>query len=206
LSSLAPHASYEIRYPCHNISKGEKIMPMQWNQPPAMQIDPNKNYTAIIHTEKGDITIELFAKQVPNTVNNFVWLSRQKYYDQGITFHRVIPEFMAQTGDPDPRQLGVGGPGYTIKDEPGGLQLKHDPGTVSMAKTAQPHTGGSQFFIVFPKADRPKETNAHHLDGVHTVFGRVISGMNVALSLRERNPQTDRSPGDKIFSIEIVES
>ncbi len=109
-------------------------MPKQWSQPPAMEIDPNKKYTAVLHTEKGDITIELFAKEVPNTVNNFVFLSRQGFYN-GITFHRVIPGFMAQTGNPDPREMGSGGPGYTINDESGGLRMKHDVGIVSMAKT-----------------------------------------------------------------------
>ena len=172
-------------------------MPKQWSQPPAMEIDPNKKYTAILHTEKGDITIELFAKEVPNTVNNFVFLSRQGFYN-GITFHRVIPGFMAQTGDPDPRGMGSGGPGYTINDESGGLKMKHDVGIVSMAKTQAPNTGGSQFFIVYGKPS--------HLNGVHTIFGRVVNGMDVALSLTERDPQTARLHGDRINSVEILES
>jgi len=175
-------------------------MAKQWSQAPAMEIDPNKKYTAILHTEKGDITIELFAKEVPNTVNNFVFLARQHYYD-GVTFHRVIPGFMAQTGDPT--GTGSGGPGYTINDEIVGL--KHDIGVVSMAKTQAPNTGGSQFFIVYPSADNPKKSPATHLDRAHTVFGKVIAGMDVALSIRTRDPGTDRQPGDKILSVDIIE-
>lgn len=172
-------------------------MAKQWSKAPDMQIDPNKKYTAILHTDKGDITIELFAKQAPITVNNFVFLARQHYYD-GVTFHRVIPGFMAQTGDPT--GTGGGGPGYTIPDEPGGLALKHDVGIVSMAKTARPNTGGSQFFIVYSR------TKSSHLDGIHAVFGKVVSGMDVVQAIRERDPQADRTPGDKINSIDIIES
>jgi cyclophilin family peptidyl-prolyl cis-trans isomerase len=174
----------------------EPQMAKRYNAPPPMQIDPNKRYTAVFHTEKGDFTAELFAQEAPKTVNNFVFLARDHYYD-GVTFHRVMKGFMAQGGDPT--GTGGGGPGYTINDEPSALRLKHDgAGILSMAKTAQPNTGGSQFFITF--AATP------HLDGVHAVFGRIISGMDVVNSIRLRNPNTDSAPGDKILSIDIVEA
>lgn len=164
----------------------------RWNRPPAMEIDAEKKYAAILHTERGDITVELFAKETPNTVNNFVFLARQGFYD-GTTFHRVIGGFMAQGGDPT--GSGSGGPGYSFKDE--ATPNKHGVGTLSMANSG-PHTNGSQFFITFaPQA---------HLDGRHTVFGTVTGGMDVVNSLRERDPGRDRNPGDRIDSIEIVES
>jgi cyclophilin family peptidyl-prolyl cis-trans isomerase len=170
-------------------------MPKQWSQPPAMQIDPSKTYTAVFHTEKGDFTVELFAKEAPITVNNFVFLARQGFYD-GVTFHRVIKGFMAQGGDPT--GTGTGGPGYKFNDEPGALALKHDrAGILSMAN-AGPNTNGSQFFITFGPT--------LHLNGKHGVFGRVTSGMEVVNSIRERDPQRDRQPGDAIISIDIVES
>ena len=166
-----------------------------WSQPPAMAIDPTKSYEAIIKTEKGDIRIKLFADKAPVTVNNFVFLARQGFYD-GVTFHRVIPGFMAQTGDPT--GTGTGGPGYTFQDE-FDPSLRHDSeGIVSMAN-AGPNTNGSQFFITY--APQP------HLDDVHSVFGKVIEGMDVLRSLRERDPSKDPNapPGDKILTIEIVE-
>jgi len=166
-------------------------MPQRWNRPPAMEIDPEKSYTAILHTEKGEITIELFARDTPVTVNNFVFLARQGFYD-GTTFHRVIPGFVAQGGDPT--GTGMGGPGYAFADEP--TPHRHEAGVISMAN-AGPNTNGSQFFITY--APQP------HLDGRHTVFGRVVSGMDVLTSIRERDPQRDRRPGDRIERIEIVE-
>lgn len=170
---------------------------MSWAQPPAMTIDPSKNYQAVIKTEKGDIRIQLYADKTPVTVNNFVFLARQGFYN-GVTFHRVIPGFMAQTGDPT--GTGSGGPGYTFQDE-FVSDLKHDAeGVVSMANTGQPNTNGSQFFITY--APQP------HLDGVHTVFGKVIEGMDVVKSLTPRNPETDPNApaGDKILSVEIIEN
>jgi len=166
-----------------------------WSEPPAMTIDTNKRYTATIVTDKGEIELELFAAQTPKTVNNFCFLARQGYYD-GVTFHRVIPGFMAQAGDPT--GSGSGGPGYTFADEivP---ELKHDgPGVLSMANSG-PNTNGSQFFITY--AAQP------HLDGKHTVFGKVISGMDVLEQLTPRNPQTDPNapPGDAIRTIRIAE-
>ena len=170
-------------------------MAKQYNRPPEMQIDPNKHYEAIFHTDRGDFTVELFANEAPITVNNFVFLARDGFYN-GTTFHRVIRDFMAQGGDPT--GTGTGGPGYKFNDERGALALKHDrAGILSMAN-AGPNTNGSQFFITFDPTP--------HLNGKHGVFGRVISGMNVVNSIRERDPQRDRQPGDRIESIEITES
>jgi len=141
------------------------------------------------------VRIKLFADKAPVTVNNFVFLSRQGFYD-GVTFHRVISGFMAQTGDPT--GTGTGGPGYSFEDE-FDPSLRHDSeGIVSMAN-AGPNTNGSQFFITY--APEP------HLDNVHTVFGKVIEGMDVVKSLKERDPSKDPNapPGDKILTIEVIE-
>ena len=161
---------------------------------PSGALDTTKTYTARIKTERGDVVVELYADRAPLTVENFVNLVRSGFYD-GTTFHRVIPGFMAQGGDPT--GTGTGGPGYQFGDEfhP---TLRHDgPGILSMAN-AGPGTNGSQFFITFGPTP--------HLDDRHSVFGRVIEGMDVVLSLRERDPQRDREPGDRIESIEITES
>ena len=169
-------------------------MAKQYSKAPDMQIDPAKQYTAIMHTDKGDIQIELFAAQAPRTVNNFVFLARDGFYN-GTTFHRVIGGFMAQGGDPT--GTGTGGPGYKFADEQGGLALKHDSkGILSMAN-AGPNTNGSQFFITYGPTP--------HLNGKHAVFGRVVSGMNVAESIRERDPGRDRQPGDRLISVDIIE-
>lgn len=171
-----------------------KAKRLQWDKPPAIQIDPNKQYFAILKTEKGDIRIQLFADKAPKTVNNFVFLARQGFYDD-ITFHRVIPGFIAQTGDPT--GTGGGGPGYTIEDE-FNPDLKHDrPGRVSMANKGQPNTGGSQFFITYAPAP--------HLDGHHTIFGQVVEGMDVLEKLTERRPSQNPNapPGDKLLTVEI---
>lgn len=168
-------------------------MPNQYNKPPEMQINPNKKYTAILHTEQGDIQMELFASQAPITVNNFVFLAHEGFYNN-TTFHRVIGGFMAQGGDPT--GTGMGGPGYTFNDEPSALNLKHDKaGILSMANAGR-NTNGSQFFITYGATP--------HLNGKHGVFGQVISGMDVLQSIRERDPQSDRRPGDKLLSIDII--
>jgi cyclophilin family peptidyl-prolyl cis-trans isomerase len=169
-------------------------MAKRYAQQPAMSIDPNRRYHAIFHTSRGDFTVELFAQQAPVTVNNFVFLARDGFYNN-TTFHRVIRGFMAQGGDP--QGTGTGGPGYQFNDERGALALKHDStGILSMAN-AGPNTNGSQFFITFGPTP--------HLNGKHAVFGRVVSGMDVVNSIRERDPQRDRQPGDEIYSIEIAE-
>ena len=159
---------------------------------PPMTIDVNKTYIATIETEHGQIRVELFAKDAPKTVNNFVYLAREGFYD-GTTFHRVIPGFMAQGGDPT--GTGTGGPGYTFEDEIN--QHSHATGVISMANSG-PDTNGSQFFITY--APQP------HLDGLHTVFGKVIEGMNVLNRLTPRDPNENPSfSGDKILSISIEE-
>jgi cyclophilin family peptidyl-prolyl cis-trans isomerase len=167
-------------------------MAQQYKSAPEMVIDPAKSYTATMHTDKGDIEIELYASDVPKTVTNFVFLAREGFYD-GVTFHRVIPGFMAQGGDPT--GTGSGGPGYKFADER--ASNRHQAGTLSMAN-AGPNTNGSQFFICL----EPQP----HLDGRHTVFGKVTGGMDAVRALRERDPGRDRNPGDKITSIDIHES
>lgn len=160
-----------------------------------MQIDPAKKYTAVLHTSKGDMSIELFAAQAPVTVNNFVFLAREGFYN-GTTFHRVISGFMVQGGDPT--GTGTGGPGYKFNDEPGALALQHDKaGILSMANAGR-NTNGSQFFITY--GPQP------HLNGKHGVFGQVVQGMNVLKEIRERDPQRDRQPGDALISVDIIES
>ncbi len=162
--------------------------------PPSGALDTTKSYTARFKTEKGDIVVDLYADRVPLTVENFVNLARAGFYD-GTTFHRVIGGFMAQGGDPT--GTGTGGPGYQFGDE-FDPSLRHDgPGTLSMAN-AGPGTNGSQFFITHGPTP--------HLDDRHSVFGRVSEGMDVVMALRERDPQRDRDPGDKIETIEISES
>ncbi len=166
----------------------------QWSNPPEMVIDPKKKYSATISTEKGDMVIELFADKTPKTVNNFVFLSKAGYYD-GTIFHRVISDFMAQGGDPT--GSGRGGPGYRFNDEfhP---SLKHNkPGILSMAN-AGPGTNGSQFFIT--------HVPTPHLDGKHSVFGQITSGMEVLLAIPDRDPGRPQSPAVKINSITISES
>jgi len=159
-----------------------------------MTIDKTKQYFATLKTDKGDIRIQLFADKAPNTVNNFVFLARQHYYDN-TTFHRVIAGFMAQGGDPT--GTGGGGPGYRFADE-FSPSLKHDAaGILSMANAGE-NTNGSQFFITY--APQP------HLDGHHSVFGKVVSGMDVLKSLTPRDPSKKPTfAGDRIVTITIEE-
>ena len=168
-------------------------MAKQYDAAPPMVIDPAKRYSATIATERGDIVVELYADKAPATVNNFVFLARDGYYD-GVTFHRVIANFMAQTGDPT--GTGRGGPGYKFSDEfeP---SLRHGPGVLSMAN-AGPNTNGSQFFITHKATP--------HLDGKHAVFGRVVEGMDVVYSIPERDPGSAREPGLAMTSVTITES
>jgi cyclophilin family peptidyl-prolyl cis-trans isomerase len=162
-------------------------------KPPSGTLDTSKSYTARFVTERGDIVCDLYATDVPLTVENFVNLARAGYYD-GTTFHRVIPGFMAQGGDPE--GTGRGGPGYQFRDE-FSPRLRHDAAGVLSMANAGPNTNGSQFFITF--APTP------HLDDRHSVFGRVTDGMDVLRSIRERDPSRDREPGDRIERIEISE-
>jgi cyclophilin family peptidyl-prolyl cis-trans isomerase len=160
---------------------------------PSGNLDTSKSYAARFKTQRGEFTVELFASDAPLTVENFVNLARSGFYD-GTTFHRVIPGFMAQGGDPT--GTGRGGPGYTFGDEFSPSRRHDGPGVLSMAN-AGPGTNGSQFFITFGPTP--------HLDGRHSVFGRVAEGMEVVRSLRERDPDRDPNPGDTIEAIEIEE-
>jgi peptidylprolyl isomerase len=159
---------------------------------PPMTIDPSKSYSAVIHTDKGDITVELDAQQAPQTVNNFVFLAKDGFYN-GLTFFWVKPDFVAQTGDPE--ETGHGGPGYTIPDENSGVPFQ--AGTLGMAKKSdQPNSAGSQFFITL--------TDQTQLNGEFTSFGRVVAGLDVLLSLTPRDPPgADLPPGDKVLGIDI---
>ncbi len=160
----------------------ETLKPKTYSAPPPMTIDTAKSYTAVIETGKGNLEIELFAREVPVTVNNFVYLARDGFYD-GVTFHRVIADFMVQGGDPT--GTGSGGPGYSFADEFSGHE--HTEGTLSMANSG-PNTNGSQFFITY--APTP------WLDGKHSVFGQLTEGMAVLKQLEN---------GDVIKRIRIIE-
>jgi peptidyl-prolyl cis-trans isomerase B (cyclophilin B) len=156
--------------------------PKTYSSPPPMTIDTTKQYTATIETEKGDLVLELFASDVPVTVNNFVFLAREGFYD-GLTFHRVVADFVVQGGDP--AGDGTGGPGYQFDDEI--TEHTHVAGALSMANSGA-NTNGSQFFITF--------TPQHHLDGHHSVFGQLVEGMDVLESIEE---------GDVMIRITIEE-
>jgi peptidyl-prolyl cis-trans isomerase B (cyclophilin B) len=157
----------------------------QWNKPPAMTVDPKKTYRAKMETNKGLIELELYPQHAPKTVNNFVFLAREGFYD-GVTFHRVISNFVIQGGDPT--GSGSGGPGYRFEDETRGNPLRHETGAISMAN-AGPNTNGSQFFITH--SPQP------HLDGKHTVFGKVVVGQDVVNAIRQ---------GDQMIKVEIEEA
>jgi len=167
----------------------------QFTECPAMTIDPTKQYVATLRTEKGDIVIELFADKAPLAVNSFIFLAKNGWFDN-VTFHRVIPGFVAQAGDPS--GTGYGTPGYAFKNEISS-DLKFDgPGVLAMAN-AGADSNGSQFFITY--AAQPT------LDGSYTIFGKVIQGMEVATSLTPRDPSGNGElpPGDKILSVTIEE-
>jgi len=159
-------------------------MSKQYSAPPPLTIDPNKKYAAVFNTSRGEIICELFAKDAPNTVNNLLFLARDKFYD-GTVFHRVIPNFMIQGGDPT--ASGSGGPGYRFADEVQNNPHKHQVGSLSMAN-AGPNTNGSQFFIT--------HVVTNWLDGKHTVFGKVLSGQDVVNAVQQ---------GDKLISVTIRE-
>ena len=157
--------------------------PKSYNSPIPMTIDVSKKYTALIKTAKGDLALELYPQDAPVTVNNFISLARKGFYN-GLTFHRVIPDFMAQGGDPSGN--GTGGPGYKFQDE--FSSRTHQAGSLSMANSG-PNTNGSQFFICY--APQP------HLNGKHTVFGQLTQGMDVLKKLVN---------GDKMNEVIITES
>lgn len=156
----------------------------RWDSPPPMIIERQKNYLCTIETDKGRIELELYAGYAPKTVNNFVFLAREGYYD-GVVFHRVISNFVIQGGDPT--GTGSGGPGYRFEDEFEGNPLIHETGVISMAN-AGPGTNGSQFFITH--SPQP------HLDGRHTVFGKVVQGQDVVDAIRQ---------GDRMITVLISE-
>lgn len=167
-------------------------MTQKFDSPPEQTIDPQAEYVAHIHTDKGEIVAELAADKAPKTVNNFVFLAQEGFYD-GVVFHRVIDDFMAQTGDPT--GTGRGGPGYRFDDEfhP---DLRHDgPGVLSMAN-AGPNTNGSQFFITHRATP--------WLDDKHAVFGHVVEGMDVVNSIPARDPGNPNAPAVEINQIEIT--
>ena len=183
----------------------------QYDAPPAMTIDPEKSYTVTFTLEKGgEFTVELYPKEAPNTVNSFVFLAREGFYD-GVTFHRVIEGFMAQAGDPT--GTGRGGPGYTFANEVSPLRRHDTPGAVSMANAGGEATNGSQFFITFVptpfldgyEPDGTAKNCAQRGVSCHTVFGRVIEGMDVVYGISVRDPATARTPGDAIQTIVIHE-
>lgn len=171
-----------------------EVSAKQWSQPPAMQIDPEKRYTATVKMAKGgEFVIELYPDKAPITVNNFVFLAREGFYD-GSTFHRVLEGFMAQGGDPT--GSGRGGPGYRFVNEDSDLSFDK-PGVVAMANAGR-DTNGSQFFITFTPQQR--------LDGDYTIFGQVVSGMDVVNGLTRRDPQQNPTfQGDAIETITITE-
>ena len=156
----------------------------KWNSPPTMRIDTEKVCRALMKTDRGDIELELYPQHAPQTVNNFVFLAREGFYD-GVTFHRVIADFVIQGGDPT--GTGRGGPGYTFDDEFAGNPLIHEKGAISMAN-AGPHTNGSQFFITH--SPQP------HLNGRHTVFGKVVAGTDVVDAIRQ---------GDRMEKVSVTE-
>jgi cyclophilin family peptidyl-prolyl cis-trans isomerase len=166
-----------------------------WFEQPEQVIDPAKEYIATVETEKGDIVMELYADTAPVNVNSFVFLAQQGWY-RDVTFHRVIPGFVAQGGDPT--GTGVGFPGYRCGDEIVSSRTFDEPGLVSLANSG-PNTNGSQFFITY---DATPQLNPNF-----TIIGRVIKGLNIAESLEPRNPQQepDADPGDKIIDIKIEE-
>ncbi len=156
----------------------------QWKAAPEMQIDASRNYAVSITTNRGSIELELYPQHAPQTVNNFVFLAKQGFYDD-VSFHRVIPDFMIQGGDPT--GSGRGGPGYRFADELVGNPLKHERCVISMAN-AGPNTNGSQFFIT--------HVATPHLDGRHTVFGKVTSGEDIVDAIEQ---------GDTMSSVKVAD-
>jgi peptidylprolyl isomerase len=168
----------------------------KYSAPPPMTIDPNKQYTATITTPRGDIQIKLRPDLAPEAVNNFVFLAREGFYD-GTTWHRVLPNFMAQGGDPT--GTGGGGPGYTIKDEYTPNTKFDRKGLVAMARTSAPNSAGSQFFITTAAAP--------WLDGQYTIFGEVTEGQDIVDNIPLRDPdQNPGAPGEQIVKIAINEA
>ena len=163
----------------------------KWDAPPEMIIDPAETYQAVMTLDSGEVVIELLTDVAPITVNNFVFLAREGFYD-GTTFHRVIPGFVAQGGDPT--GTGTGGPGYQFQDELS--EVPFEQGIVGMAN-AGPNTNGSQFYLMLDAAP--------HLTNRYTAFGRVTEGLENVLAITPRDPMSATHPGDEIISV-VVES
>ena len=173
--------------------EGDDSIQRVYSAPPAMEIDPAASFEAVIETEKGTVRIELLASEAPRYVNNFVFLARNRFYD-GLTFHRVLPGFVAQAGDPT--ATGLSGSGYELDEELN--ELPFEEGVISMAK-AGARVDGSQFFITLEPLPQLKEAG-------FTVFGRVTEGLDVLRALTSRDPaQPGQPPGDRILSIVINE-
>ncbi|MCU0494719.1 MAG: peptidylprolyl isomerase [Chloroflexaceae bacterium] len=167
----------------------------RYNSRPEMTIDPTKTYHAQIETPRGTIKAELYPSVAPQTVNSFVFLAREGFYD-GLTWHRVIKDFMAQGGDPT--GTGTGGPGYNVPGEFSDKLLFDTPGVLAMARAADPNSAGSQFFITTAAAP--------WLNKQYTIFGKVVEGQDIVNSIPLRDPQSARSPGETITRITISES
>lgn len=178
--------------PANGAASGGQTTGKQYSAPPAMQIDPNKTYTAVIDTTKGKLTAELYPKDAPMAVNNFVFLAREGFY-QNIKFHRIIKNFMVQTGDPE--GTGRGGPGYDFAEEP--VKRPYDKGTIAMARTSQPSSQGSQFFIVSGNeaAGLPKD---------YTIFGKLTEGVDVLDAIASTPVTTDPNSGEASSPTEDV--
>jgi peptidylprolyl isomerase len=169
--------------------------PLSYSAPPPMTIDPAKSYTATITTPRGDFVVKLRPDLAPQTVNSFVFLARAGFFN-GLTWHRVLPDFMAQGGDPT--GTGGGGPGYTVPDEFTDKVRFDKPGIVAMANTGQPNSGGSQFFVT--------TAPANYLDGKYTIFGEVTQGQEIVNGIPLRDPeQNPTTPGEQIVKIAIDE-
>ncbi len=170
------------------VAAEEKKERKQYDAPPEMKIDVNKKYTATVDTDKGKIVIDLFPKEAPKTVNNFVFLAKEGFYD-GVIFHRVIPDFMVQTGDPT--GTGRGGPGYTFEDETDAEKNPHQfkAGTLAMANRG-PNTNGSQLFIT--------AAATQHLQGKHTIFGQLKQGQDVLNAIINADRDENDRPKEEI--------
>jgi peptidylprolyl isomerase len=169
--------------------------PKTYSAPPPMTIDPKKSYTATFTTPRGDFVVKLRPDLAPQTVNSFVFLAKAGFFN-GVTWHRVLANFMAQGGDPT--GTGAGGPGYTVPDEFTDKVKFDKPGIMAMANTGQPNSGGSQFFVTTAPAD--------YLDGKYTIFGEVTQGQDIVNAIPLRDPQQNpTTPGEQIVKIAIDE-
>ncbi len=193
--TVAPRTAVPTQAPASTSggAAGASAPAKQWSSPPAMSIDPTHQYTATIQTTKGDITVQLLTDDAPQTVNNFVFLAREGFYDN-VPFHRIIKGFMIQTGDPT--GTGTGGPGYRFNDEP--VKRAYQPGIVAMANSG-PNTNGSQFFIV-------QGPNASSLPPRYTIFGQVTAGMDVVDQIANTpvRPSPQGEPSVPTEKVDIV--